>query len=236
VVEFMRQIGFHRALELRGCFTHFATADCPENMDFRLQHRRFAEAIESLRAAGINPGIVHCANSAAAIRYPETYYDMVRLGISLYGFHPCVETRSIIDLRPAMSVHARITDERMLATSEGVSYGLHYRSPGTVKICTVPIGYADGLNRLLSGKTDFIVNGVLCHQVGNICMDQCMFEVDMRTYAARKNIDPHIGDEVVIVGTQGEYSVSIDEMAAKCQTIQHEIAINFSQRMPLIYR
>jgi len=160
----------------------------------------------------------------------------VRLGISLYGFHPCKETWSSIDLRPAMSVYARITDERIPVIGEGVSYGLHYRCPGTVKICTVPIGYADGLMRGLSGRTDFIVDGMLCHQVGNICMDQCMFEVDMRTYAARRMIDPHIGDRVVIVGSDSGFSVTIDEMAEKLNTIQHEIAIGFSKRMARKYR
>ena len=125
-----------------GTFTHFATADCAETLDFQIQVKRFIEAVNALRVAGIDPGIVHAANSAAAIRYPDVQFDMVRLGISLYGFHPCQQTRTMIDLRPAMSVHARITDARLVPMSEGVSYGMNYRSPGSVKICTVPIGYA----------------------------------------------------------------------------------------------
>ncbi len=236
VVAFMRQVNFHRALDLVGTFTHFATADCAETLDFNTQARRFVEAVNALRAAGINPGIVHAANSAAAIRYPDVHFDMVRLGISLYGFHPCQQTRGTIDLRPAMSVHARITDARLVPMSEGVSYGLNYRSPGSVKICTVPIGYADGLRRGLSGRTDFIVDGQRLHQVGNICMDQCMFEVDMRTYGMRPKVDPQIGDEVVIVGRQGDSVVTIDDMANTLGTIQHEIAIGFGcSRMPRVY-
>ncbi|WP_294421271.1 alanine racemase, partial [uncultured Senegalimassilia sp.] len=160
VVNFMHQIGFHRALELEGVFTHFATADCPETLDFHIQAKRYIEAVEGLRAAGINPGIVHCANSAAAIRYPDVRFDMVRLGIGLYGYQPCPETTPLIELRPAMSVHARITDTRLVPMSEGVSYGLNYRSPGSVKICTVPVGYGDGLRRGLSSRTDFLVDGV----------------------------------------------------------------------------
>lgn len=237
VVAFMHQVGFHRALELVGTFTHFATADCAETLDFHIQAKRFIEAIDALRGAGIDPGIVHAANSAAAIRYPEVHFDMVRLGISLYGFHPCPETYAMIDLRPAMSVHARITDTKLVPMSEGVSYGLHYRSPGSVKICTVPIGYADGLRRGLSGNTDFIFEGRALRQVGNICMDQCMFEVDLRTYGTRKRLDPQIGDEVLIVGAAGDAVVTIDEMAEKLDTIQHEIAIGFGcSRMPRIYR
>ena len=136
-----------------------------------------------------------------------------------------------------MSIHARITDTKLVPMGEGVSYGLHYRSPGSVKICTVPIGYADGLRRGLSGNTDFIVDGKAFHQVGNICMDQCMFEVDLRTYAMQRRVDPQIGDEVIIVGAQGDASSSIDQMAEKLGTIPHEIAIGFGcSRLPRVYR
>ena len=236
VVAFMRQVSFHRALELVGTFTHFATADCAETLDFNLQAKRFVEAIDALAAAGINPGIVHAANSAAIYRYPNVHFDMVRLGISLYGFHPCQETRTMMELRPAMSVHARVTDTRLVPMSEGVSYGLNYRSPGSVKICTVPIGYADGLPRALSGCTDFIFEGQRVRQVGNICMDQCMFEVDLRTYGTRVRLDPEVGDEVLIVGRQGDSIVTIDDLANKTGTIQHEIAIGFGcSRLPRVY-
>ncbi len=233
VVEFARQISFHRALDLVGTFTHFATADCPGTIDFERQAKRFYEAVNALRAAGINPGIVHAANSAAAIRYPEVQLDMVRLGISLYGFYPCPEAYPMIELKPAMSVKARITDVKALPVGEGVSYGLHYRSPGAVKICTLPIGYADGFRRGLSGRTDVLLAGRRFHQVGNICMDQCMFEVNLRQ---RNDLDPQIGDEVVIVGEQGEAAVTIDQMAETLGTIQHEVAIGFGcSRLPRLY-
>ena len=230
VVTFMHQVGFHRALELEGVFTHFATADCPETLDFHIQAKRYIEAVEGLRAAGINPGIVHCANSAAAIRYPDVRFDM-----GLYGYQPCPETTPLIELKPAMSVHARITDTRLVPMSEGVSYGLNYRSPGSVKICTVPVGYGDGLRRGLSSRTDFLVDGVRCRQVGNICMDQCMFEVDLRSYARRRRVDPQVGDEVLIVGQQGDAMVTIEEMCETLGTIPHELCIGFAQRMPRYY-
>lgn len=188
-----------------------------------------------MRAAGINPGIVHAANSAAIIRYPDVHFDMARLGISLYGFHPCQETRRMVDLHPAMSVHARITEVKLVPMSEGVSYGMQYRSPGSVKICTLPLGYADGFRRELSGRTDVILDGQRCRQVGNICMDQCMFEVDMRVYGNRRRLDPQIGDEVIVVGRQGDSVVTVDDMANMLGTVQHEIVIGFSHRMPRIY-
>ena len=234
-VEFLYQVSFHRALELEGVFTHFATADSPETLDFQIQAKRFIDAVDAIRAARFDPGIVHAANTAATLRYPSVHFDMVRVGIALYGFHPCYETRSMVDLRPAMSVHARITDTRVLTVSEGVSYGLHYRSPGSVKICTIPVGYADGLRRSLSGNTDFIVDGRYFRQVGEICMDQCMFEVDMRRVSLRERIDPQIGDEVIVVGSQGIAEVTIDEMAEKLGTINYEIAIGFSHRLPKVF-
>ena len=186
-----------------------------------------------IEAAGFDPGIVHCDNSAATYRFPKTHFDMCRLGISMYGYQAAPDTHKLIDLRPAMSVHARITNVMTVPMSEGVSYGMNYRSPGSVKICTVPIGYADGLIRLLSGKIDFAFNDRAVHQVGNICMDQSMFEVNLRQ---RNDVDPQIGDEVIIVGEQGEASVTIDQMAETLGTIQHEVAIGFGcSRLPRLY-
>lgn len=234
-VEFARQIGFHRALEHMGTFTHFATADCAETLDFNIQLRRFTEVISAMRASGLNPGLAHCANSAALLRYPETHFDMARFGISLYGFHPCPETRGYFDLRPAMSVHARITAVNMPPMSEGVSYGLHYRSPGSVKICAVPVGYADGYTRALSSRVSVVYDGRLCRQVGNICMDQCMFEVDMRSYGTHRRLDPQVGDEVLLVGAQNGVAVTIDELADVAGTIPHEICCALALRMPRVY-
>lgn len=235
VVEFMSQIGFHRALDLVGTFTHFATADSSETLDFQIQVKHFIEALSALDAAGFNPGIVHAANTAAAIRYPDVHFDMVRLGIGMYGLHPSSVTRPLVELKPVMSVHARITDVRTVPMSEGVSYGMNYRSPGSVKICTLPLGYADGLRRGLSGHTDVILKGQRCRQVGNICMDQCMFEVDMRTYANRLKLDPQIGDEVLLVGREGNSVITLDDIAHTLNTINYEMAIGFSHRMPKYY-
>lgn len=234
VVEFERQVDFHRALVQVGTFTHFATADCPESLDFEIQLHRFNEALSALRSAGIDPGIVHAANSASIFRYPQTHFDMVRLGISLYGFPACKEVRDAAVLRPAMSVYARITAVKNVPVGEGVSYGMNYRSPGSVKICTVPLGYADGLRRGLSGRCSFVLDGQYCPQVGNICMDQCMFEVDMRSRPGVARLDPQVGDKVVIVGRSGDAVVTISEMAHALGTIEHEVAIGFSHRMPRV--
>lgn len=239
--EFMQALSFHRAVNLVGVFTHFATADESQSMDYRIQVRRFYQAIQELQAAGINPGIVHCANTAATLRFPDVHCDMVRFGVGLYGLHPCEETRRLVELRPAMSVHARITDVRVPAIGDGVSYGLHYRCDGSTRICTIPVGYADGLPRVLSGCIDVLWHGRRCHQVGNICMDQCMFEVPSAAtgsamFAAPSAADePQIGDEVLLVGCQGESFITLDELADKAGTIHYEVACGFGLRMPKIY-
>lgn len=235
VVEFMTQISFHRALELEGTFTHFATADLSESLEFQLQTKRFLEAVNAMQAAGINPGIVHATNSSATIRYPDTHFDMVRVGIAMYGLQPSLHTRTMINLQPAMSIKARIMDVHTPPMSEGVSYGLNYRSPGNVKICTIPVGYADGLPRGLSGKFDVILEGERCHQVGTICMDMCMFEVDLRVYGNRKRLNPQTGNLVTVVGREGDSLVTLDDMANQLNTITYELATGFGQRMPRVY-
>ena len=177
---------------------------------------------------------MHAANSAAAIRYPEVQLDMVRLGISLYGFYPCPEAYPMIDLKPAMSVKARITDVKTLPVGEGVSYGLNYRSPGSRE----DLHHAHRLRRRLPpgpfrSHRRAARRPPRCHQVGNICMDQSMFEVNLRQ---RNDLDPQIGDTVTIVGEQGEASVTIDQMAETLGTIQHEVAIGFGcSRLPRLY-
>ena len=225
-------------LHIEGVFMHFCVADsrAEEDVSFtKLQYKRFMDMLSAMEGAGIRPEIRHCCNSGATILYTEFALDMVRPGIALYGLHPCPETRTMIELKPVMSVHARVTDARLVPMSEGVSYGMNYRSPGSVKICTVPVGYADGLRRGLSGRTDFIVSGQRFRQVGNICMDQCMFEVDMRIYGTRRRVDPQIGDEVVLVGRQGDSVVTLDDMANTLGTIHYELSIGFAQRMPRVY-
>ncbi|MBQ9690841.1 MAG: alanine racemase [Eggerthellaceae bacterium] len=233
VIEFVSMLDFHRALERVGTFTHYATADMPDTLDFDVQYNRFVTVIEAMREAGFDPGIVHACASAAALRYPKSHFDMVRIGIAMYGFSPCDEVRGKLDLRPVMSVHARITAVYTPNVGEGVSYGYNYRSPGGVYVCTVPLGYADGLSRSLSGNIHIIYNGHIYRQVGNICMDQCMFEIDMRSYDLPAA--PRIGDEVIIVGEQGSAFSGIERMCDILHTIPYEVVCGFALRMPRVY-
>jgi len=234
-LELVRAIDFHRALKLEGCFTHFATADAIETFGFEAQINRFVDTMRAFEEAGIDPGIVHCDNSAAIYRYPKTQFDMVRLGIALYGYQPAPDTHRIVELKPAMSIKARITNVIDVPISEGVSYGFNYVSPGSVKICSVPVGYADGLVRMLSGEISFAYQNMAVRQVGNICMDQCMFEIDMRPRANRPRLDPQIGDEVQLAGPHPSVDCSIETMANLVQTIPYEIVCGFGARLPRRY-
>ncbi len=236
VEEFLNLISFHKGLKLSGVLTHFATADEHEDYFFNLQLKRFTEAVDTIRGMGIDPGIVHCANSAAGIRYKRAYFDMVRLGICMYGLHPSNVTHNMVDLWPAMSVKGRITAINEVPVGEGVGYGMSYRSPGGVKICTVPIGYADGLSRSLSNRMSVIYKGKLYPQVGNICMDQFMFEIDQRSTLMNVAPEPEIGDEVTIIGTDGPSSVTLDDMADALGTINYELACRFGMRLDKVYK
>lgn len=237
VIEFLKTIAFHRGLKHEGTFTHFATADASDDWDFKIQLSRFIELIEAMRLAGVDTGIVHCANSATTIRYAQGYFDMVRLGVSLYGLHPSSVTYGKMNLKPAMSIHAKVTHVAEPAVGEGVSYGLIYRSPGNVQIATIPIGYADGLRRNLSDKMKVLYKGHILQQVGRICMDQCMFEAPLSSGLSRLNPLPpvNVGDEVVIIGEQGGNKITLDMMADQLDTINYELACGFGMRLPRVY-
>ena len=236
-VALRRSIDFNRGIERAGTFTHSATADVPRDWDFSMQARRFGEAVRALQDCGLETGLVHCANTPATLLHPEVHEDMCRVGLGLYGLHPSVETRQKVHLRPVMSVRGRITRVERPEVGTGVSYGLTYRVPKpNIQICTVPIGYADGLSRVLSGNMDVLVNGERCRQVGRICMDQFMFEVsvnNVRAYRPTRAVE--YGDTVTILGRDGDEFISADDMAARRDTINYEVVCDFGLRLEKVY-
>lgn len=211
-------------LEMEGVFTHFATADVPGDWEFERQVERFRRTIDKMRTEGVRPPIVHAANSAATILHPETHFDMVRCGIAIYGLHPAPSTYGTVDLRPAMSVKARVAFVKRIGLGDGVSYGLTYHAAAPTTIATVPAGYADGVHRAASNEMDVLLGGRRCKQVGCICMDQLMIEVPDSLRVAP-------GDEVVLVGSQGTESILMDEPAARAGTINYELACGFGLRL-----
>lgn len=237
VCELRSFFDFHRGLECAGTFTHFATADVVSDWDFTLQLKRFDEAVGALREAGFDPGLVHCDNTPGTILHPECHYDMVRVGIGLYGLHPAHTTVPRIDLDPVMSVRAKVTRVVWPEVGDGVSYGMDYRVPRrNIQIATIPIGYADGLSRTLSGNTSVLVRGMRCRQVGNICMDQCMLAVDVNSARAYRPVSGiEVGDVVTIMGSDGADTITADEIAAQRGTINYEVVCDFGLRLEKIY-
>ena len=237
VVELRRTIDFHRGLECAGTFTHFATADVLDDWDFALQLNRFNEAVGALRGAGLETGLVHCDNTPGTILHPECHYDMCRVGIGLYGLHPADTTVPRIDLEPVMSVRGRVTRVVYPQVGDGVGYGMTYRVPKqNIQVATVPIGYADGLSRVLSNRMEVLVDGMRARQVGNICMDRFMFAVDVNTTRAYHPAKPvNYGDVVTIIGTDGDEAITADEMAALRNTINYEVVCDFGLRLQKVY-
>lgn len=216
-------------IEIRGIFTHFAVSDIKDKTFTREQYGHFRWMCKRMEEEGIHIALRHCCNSAAALELPEYYCDMVRPGIIMYGCEPSPDVDiKPYDLRPVMSLRCCIAHVKLIDAGATVSYGRHYTAPSRRKIATLPVGYADGYSRILSGKVDVLYHGHRVPQVGAICMDQCMIDV-----SGEANV--HAGDEVVLFGRQGDSFIPIEEIAAACGTINYEIMCNISRRVPRVY-
>ena len=216
-------------IEIRGMFTHFAVSDMKDKTFTREQYGHFRWMCKRMEEEGIHIALRHCCNSAAVLELPEYYCDMVRPGIIMYGCEPSPEIDiKPYDLRPVMSLRCCIAHVKLIDAGATVSYGRHYKTPSRRKIATLPVGYADGYSRILSGKVDVLYHGHRVPQVGAICMDQCMIDV-----SGEANV--HAGDEVVLFGRQGDSFIPIEEIAAVCGTINYEIMCNISRRVPRVY-
>ena len=213
-------------IETEGIFSHFSTAD-EKNGDYtKMQFSRFMKVCNMLEDKGLKIPIRHIANSAAIMMYPETHLDMVRAGIILYGFYPSEDVlKQRLDLKKVMTLKSRITRINNAGKNVGVSYGKTYITKGDTKIATVPIGYADGYTRMLSGKAKMLVNQQPVDVIGRICMDQCMIDV-----TNVHNINT--GDEVIIFGAD---TVTADSLASWLGTINYEIVCMVSKRIPRYY-
>ena len=216
-------------LHTEGMFMHFAVSDTPsEDASTRLQHDRFLSVAEALKERGVCPEILHCANSGAAIAYPEYAHDMIRPGIATYGLDPSGDLRGKADLKPLMSLKTTIAAIRPFPAGVTVSYGRTYETPGDRVIAVCPVGYADGLNRRLSNGTAFLLHGKRAPQVGRICMDMCMIDITEIPEA-------QVGDTVTLVGRDGDLENTWDGWADQLGTISYELVCGISKRVPRIY-
>lgn len=210
-------------LEFEGVFTHFSDADGSDEYT-RWQLRRFQAAIDTLAASGMTFALRHCAASAAALNYPdEAGFDMVRPGILLYGHHPDESTRALLNVQPVMELKTRIVSLKDLPAGTCISYGRTYTLPAARRIAAVPVGYGDGLMRLLSGRQDMLLHGRRVPQIGRVCMDMCMLDVT--------DCPAAIGDEVTVFGA----ALPLEEKATAIGTIPYELLCAINPRVPRVY-
>jgi alanine racemase len=226
--ELARQVLEAEHLELGGVCTHFAVADEPGNEYTDAQHQQFDQVLTELRGAGIPPGTVHACNSAAALTAPNARHDMVRIGIGIYGVPPAPALDGALELQPAMALKARVSYVKQLPAGARVSYGLRYELPADARIATVPAGYADGVPRELSlHGGEVLIRSRRFPIVGTVTMDQFMVDTGGSV------VD--VGDEVVLLGTQGTEAITAQEWARRMNTIAYTIVCGVGPRVPRVY-
>ena len=218
-----------KGLEVVGIFTHFATADESDKNYSNKQYKKFTDFNEKLVSKGVNIPLKHVSNSGAIIDMPNTYLDGVRAGIVLYGYYPSEDVlKQNLDLKKAISIKTQVAHVKILDKNEYVSYGRKFKTERKSIIATLPIGYADGYSRALTGKAKVIINGKFAPVVGTICMDQCMIDVtDIG--------DVHVGDEVIVLGKDKDLKFDADDMAKAMGTINYEVLCMIKQRIPRVY-
>ncbi|KNF09184.1 alanine racemase Alr [Gottschalkia purinilytica] len=215
-------------LEIQGIFSHFAKSDEKDKSFSHEQFKIFENIIHELENRGVYIKIKHISNSGAIIDLPEYNFDIVRAGIMLYGLYPSQDVnKNIVNLKPVMSLKAKISNIKTVCEGTGVSYGQTYVTNKETKIATIPIGYADGFTRLLSGNHEVTINDKKAPVIGRICMDQCMVDVSFID-----NID--IESEVTIFG-YGKNITTVDDIAEKLGTINYEVMCMMNRRIPRVY-
>ena len=223
--DFARRVA-EAGCELQGLWTHLARAEEDEETT-RRQLAAFEEVLAGVSAVAGRPRLVHAANSAGAILYPEAHFDLVRVGIAMYGLDPGGGLAARAGVRPALAWRSAVSSVRRLDAGEGVSYGHRYRLEAARTVATVPVGYADGYRRALSSRGDVLIGGRRRRVAGTVTMDQILVDCG--------DDDVAVGDEVALIGRQGDEEVRADELAALCDTIGYEIVCGIGPRVPRRY-
>jgi len=228
-VNFIKRVNSFKHLEVEGLMTHFAKADEEDKQYTYNQWDLFQMVIDKLEEENINIPIKQAANSATIIDLPEMALNMVRPGIMMYGLRPSHEVDEDFQLKPVLSWKAKIIYLKEVPPKTGISYGTTYITEKKAKIATIPMGYADGYSRLLSNKGEVLIKGQRAPIRGRICMDQFMVDV-----TNIKDVD--VGDEVILIGQQGNEEFSATDMADIIGTINYEITCDITKRVPRIYK
>jgi alanine racemase len=236
-LEFMRVVSTLPNINFDGICTHFATADEADKTYFHVQVQRFRDTLSTLRDAGFTFRSIHAANSGAIAESSldtsnSALFTLLRPGIALYGYNPSHELASPLTLKPVLSLTTSIISLRRLPKGEPVSYGCRFSTERETTIATIPIGYADGFRRGLTGKVRVIIGGKIFPVVGTICMDQCMVDIGDEPF--------QVGEHVILLGTAktpdgSEIRVTADDWADALSTISYEICTGITSRVPREY-
>ena len=211
-----------------GLFSHFATADCADLSRAKAQAEKFDRFFDMLKERGVSIAIRHMDNSAGLMNFPS-HYEMVRSGIVTYGMYPSAEVSpELLKLEPALQFLSRVTHVKVLPAGREVSYGGTYVTTRDTRIATVPVGYADGYRRSLSGKFHVLIHGKKAPILGRICMDQLMVDVTDIPETC-------VNDRVTLVGRDGEEVITMEEIAAAADSFNYEFVCGISRRVPRIY-
>jgi len=214
-------------IKIDGIYTHFATSDEKDKKFALLQLSRFSNVLKELQEKQINFGLAHTANSGAIIDIPESYFDMVRPGISLYGYFPSQETSESINLKPVMSVYSKLSTVSSIHKGETVGYGRIFKAAKQIFLGSVPVGYADGFSRAFSNKAKVIIGDRLYDQIGIVSMDRININL--------KDFLPKINCKVILLGSSKSKKIDAWDWATKLNTIPYEITCNISKRVTRKY-
>lgn len=215
-------------IDVVGVFTHFANADDPDPTPTRLQLERFLEALDFYERRSLPCPTRHAANSGAIAQHPDTWLDMVRPGILCFGVYPSGHVTQTIRVSPALTWKSRVVFFKVVKPGNGVSYGSTWAPDELVRVVTVPVGYGDGYFRAMTGRASVLVGGQRHPVVGRICMDQIMVNIGWGT--------AYNGDEVVLLGAQGDEAITAADLARWADTIPYEVLTNINTRVPRVYR
>ncbi len=214
-------------LEIEGIYTHFAAADSEPDFTEK-QIDDFNKILKRLDKADINIPLVHMANSAAMLKYKTSHFNLVRPGLAMYGLLPFPTALKYINLKPVFKLKTKVVYLKKVPIRTSISYGRTFITKRDSMIATIPVGYADGYNRLLSSKGEVLIQGKRAPVIGRVCMDMCMVDV---TDISRVKI----GDEVVLIGQQGKETILVEEIADKLGTISYEVVSMITKRVHRIY-
>lgn len=230
VVDFLESCLDYQGITVKGVMSHFPRADEEDKSYSMTQIEVFRKVREASRTYGIE--FYHIANSAAIFDLPDSPFDAARPGISIYGLKPSptISNPRVNQLKPVLELKTQITYLKEVPPDTGLSYGHIFHTKRPSLIASIPLGYGDGISRLLSNRLELLVHGTRCTQVGRICMDQCLVDVTHLRGQVK------LGDEVIIIGEQGYEKITADEVAGKLGTINYEIVTNISCRVPRIIK